>query len=153
MRSTVLWINNGTVNNAGVLSFEKANASLSNYGVVNNSKGSALTSRNELRNSGVLRNEGTLRNNGRIVSSGELLISDSGSISGSGSYHQLAGTTLVFGSLVQASISIDEDVLLGSGTIQSVVTLHGGTVAPGHSTGKINILGDYIQAEVAGLSP
>ncbi len=147
VRPTVLWINNGKLNNNGALSFEKAGAYLSNHGIVNNNNGAVLVSKNELRSNGVLSNEGTLENIGRIITSGQMLVFGSGKVIGSGSYHQLAGGTFIYGFVAQARLNIEGGILEGGGTIESWVTLDGGTVAPGHSIGEMTILGEYSQTE------
>ena len=162
----------GTLSNTGTLSNSNSltNAgSLINLGTVTNS--------GSVSNTGTLMSEGTINNTGGIVNAGQLslmsgLLNSSGSIenqgsfrvstgasvngySGSyGSFTQIAGSTLIDGSLTQNTVNIQGGVLAGSGSVQAinapVMVGAGAEVRPGDdligppSIGTLTSLSDFV---------
>ena len=166
------------INNYGMLTYEglfnRAGATLNNYGGMNNSGfysflvnlGGTINNYGAIDNSKLFSNNfGTINNYGQIDNAGTLVIASGASLVndnsfGIGTYTQSAGSTVVDGLFSSSTaIQIDGGTLSGSGTIQGDVAM-GGTLNPGDSPGKLNIQGNYTQlsggtffAELAGLAP
>jgi hypothetical protein len=60
-------------------------------------------------------------------------------------YVQTGGETNLDNLIVDGPVSIDGGVLSGSGIIVGSLTNNGGYIAPGHSAGRISVLGDFTQ--------
>ena len=126
--------NTGTIINGGTIS---------NNGTINNNSGATLI------NVGTLNNSGTVNNSGTFLNFGAVAISNSGLFTTSINYTQIAGSTLVDGTLTAtggAIVNILGGALGGTGTINGNVVM-GGTLTPGAlgAPGAITIFGNYEQ--------
>ena len=156
--------NSGVFNNYAGGRVRSDSNPLTNSGVLNNYFGGTVESGGyPLNNTGMLNNAGSLYAN-TINNSGQFSVLASGAAN-TYNYVQTAGTTRVDGTL-RGFVNINGGILQGTGNIdrrfneeQTVsVTVNGGTIAPGNSTGTLTILGNYtqtalgtFQAEIGGL--
>jgi hypothetical protein len=60
-------------------------------------------------------------------------------------YVQTGGETNLDNLIIDGPVSMDGGVLSGSGIIVGSLTNNGGYIAPGHSAGRISVLGDFTQ--------
>jgi hypothetical protein len=141
-------LNTGSLNNRGWLDVQSETR---NSGVINNEREGSIT----FRHSGHIKNDGVINNAGNVA-----LLNDSisaATIIGSGTFNQTAGMTTVDTALSQQRVDISGGVLQGAGIVNAVVTLDGGTIAPGHSLGTLTINGDLtvtsgrLSFEIAGI--
>lgn len=104
-------------------------------------------------NNGTLLNSGTLNNNGSFTNYGAVSIASAGQFTTSTDYRQMAGSTLVNGTLTAtggAIVAIHGGALGGTGTINGGVLMSGtimpgGTLVPGDAPGTLTIFGNYEQ--------
>lgn len=137
--------------------------SISNAGTILNQAGGTIniapTPSTFLLNTGIFTNQGVINNAGYIANSGTFTIDAASIVIGPGAYLQSAGATVVDG-LLEASggVNITGGLLKGTGTISGLVTINGGTIAPGHSpglltfTGDLTILSGRVSIEIGGLT-
>jgi PEP-CTERM motif len=126
--------NNGVLNNSGAIN---------NAATMNNATGANFT------NFGTVTTTGTINNSGNFTNFGAVTISNSGLFTTSTNYLQMAGSTLVNGTLTatgSAIVNIQGGTLGGTGTINGNVAM-GGTLTPGApgTPGTLTIVGNYEQ--------
>jgi hypothetical protein len=118
---------------------------------------SALTVQN---NGEVLIRSGAVLQVGPLTNVNAVLIEDAGRLELSGAFIQHNGETAVDGTLAASTVTLNDGVLSGNGTIMGNVSSLAATVAPGSSPGALHIDGSYTQGaagslilEIAGLLP
>ena len=163
--------NGTTLNNIGGTIYNDFTSTITNTGTINNAAGANLINFGTLNNAGTLNNlgtltnalfanltnSGTINNTGNFTNLGAVIISSSGLFTTSTNYTQLAGSTLVNGTLTatgSAIVNIRGGALGGNGTINGNVLMSGtimpgGTLMPGDSPGTLTIFGSYEQTGLA----
>jgi hypothetical protein len=135
----------GFLNNSGTLI---NNGVLTNGSVGDPDLGVAgFTNSGGFFNAGTFKNSGTMNNTGTFLNSGAVTVFGTGLITTSTNYTQIAGSTLVNGTLTTtngAIVNIQGGTLGGSGMINGNVVM-GGTITPGDAPSTLAIVGNYEQ--------